>query len=279
MKAGITSCYLNRYGLEKGLERMAAHGYECMDYQELCHTETELFTLHETAFEKELTRIGRTARAAGIGISQTHGPWRYPIHDHTPEERAERWESMAKGIRGTAYLGCRYFVIHNIMPFGNDDADQAVAREMNRDHFGRLLEVAKAYGVVICMENMPFGGQGLARPADMLGFVKEMDSPFMRMCLDTGHAAVFGISPADAVRLIGKDYLATLHVHDNDGAHDCHWLPYDGVVDWGDFARALQEIDFGGTVSLETSVGNVPEEEREEKEIRLASICRQLAGK
>jgi sugar phosphate isomerase/epimerase len=52
------------------------------------------------------------------------------------------------------------------------------------------------------------------------------------------------------VRLLGS-YLAVLHVHDNDGERDRHWLPGLGIVDWEAFMHALVEIGFEGTLSLE----------------------------
>jgi sugar phosphate isomerase/epimerase len=68
--------------------------------------------------------------------------------------------------------------------------------------------------------------------------------PKLQDVLDTGHCAILGTDIGEAVRLIGKDYLQTLHVHDNNGNNDSHWIPYTGVCNWSDFAKALQEIDF-----------------------------------
>ena len=150
---------------------------------------------------------------------------------------------------------------------------------MNREFFSRLVDLAKEYGVVVALENMPFTKLILSTPEQVLGFVKEFDSPWFRVCLDTGHAAVFGLNPADTVRLLGKEYLSILHVHDNDGRRDLHWLPYFGVIDWADFSRALTEIGFEGTVSLETDVrGSLPAGAREQYELALAMTARSIAG-
>ena len=114
----------------------------------------------------------------------------------------------------------------------------------------------------------------------VLDFVKSFDTPNLRMCLDTGHAAVFGIGPGEVLRQVGKEYLACLHVHDNDGEGDRHWVPYTGVIDWADFSRALHEIGFGGALSLETNVsGKLPASVRFEWEKALASAARALTLK
>ena len=284
MKIGIES---NAYvgvnpdmeNFARGARRMRSHGYECMDYGDFCYTERPLFQVSEREFERILTEQKKILDGEGILVSQTHGPWRCPMQDKTEEDRAERFEKMAKSIRGTAILGCRHMVIHNIMPQGSTDTDPDYVKVINQEYFGRLCEVAKEYDVVIDLENMPFLKQCLAKPEDTLAFIKSMNTPYMRMCFDTGHCLVWGIQPGDAVRLIGKEYLSTLHVHDNDGKRDLHWLPGTGVGEWEDFTAALLEIGFEGTLSLETFVKNVPEEEQESRERELFQYAYRLAGR
>lgn len=282
MKIGIMSgAYIGRYGWDMGLTKMREHGYEAIDDQSFCNTESNaLFTVTETEFEKTLTERRQTCAANGIEITQIHGPWRYPIRDFTKEERAERFEKMAKSVRGCAILGCPNMVIHNIMPYGPRDLSREVVWAINEEFMGRLAEVGREYGVVINMENMPFIHQHLATCADLMRFVKHMNTDWIRVCLDTGHAAVWKHSPADCVRLIGKDYLRTLHVHDNDGKHDRHWMPGTGVVDWDAFGAALREIGFEGAVSLETAVpAEITGNERDKAERNLAQTALTIVGK
>lgn len=282
MKIGIESgAYLDRYGFAEGLARMKAHGYEALDYQSFADTETELFRVSEAEFERTLRTQRAAIEDAGIEITQTHGPWRWPPRDFTEEDRAERFEKMAKSIRGTAILGCRNFVIHPIMPFGdNRDPEPERLWDMNLAFMSRLVEVGRSCDVVVNFENMPMIALSISRPEAILRFVKTVDSPFFKVCLDTGHCAVFGDSPAQAVRLLGKEYLATLHIHDNNGHNDLHWNPYTGVIDWDDFSAALREIGFEGAVSLETAApGHIPQDIREPFEQGLFHMARRIAGR
>ena len=254
MKTCITSSYLHTYGFEEGLRRMKSHGYDALDYGGLCHTEDKIFHVSEEEFVATLTRERQIIADNGLFVNQTHGAWRWPAQDFSDYDRAERYAAMEKGVRGTALLGAPYFVIHCIMPFGeNNPAHKERLWEMNVEYFTRLCKVAEDVGVTICFENLPFTSLPLSRVSETLEFVKLMNTPTMKMCLDTGHAAVYGDSPADAVRAIGKEYLATLHVHDNNGVSDFHWRPGEGVIDWADFTKALHEIGFEGCVSLETA--------------------------
>lgn len=283
MKLGIMSgAYLDRYGLQEGLARMRAHGYECVDYDNFCDTTTPLFQGTEAEFEHSLIDVRTACADAGIQISQTHGPWRWPPRDSTEEDRAERLEKMIRSVRGTAILGCPYMVIHPIMPFGcNRDPEPERMWAMNYDFMRKLADAGQEYGVTVCYENMPMPALSIATPEAVLRFVKTLDHPNFRVCLDTGHCAVCGRSVGEAVRLLGREYLRVLHVHDNNGRGDFHWLPYEGIIDWDDFAAALQEIGFDGTLSLETHVSkDLPDgDERTAAELKLFDSAKRLAGR
>lgn len=281
MKIGIYSAaYFGLDHVEEGFTRMKAHGYDCVDYQNLLDTENALYAASDAEMERTLRAHARAAREAGIEIIQTHGPWRWPPKDAAEEDRAERFAAMSRALRGTAQLGCRYMAIHPVMPFGADaNPDPERFRAINLDYYGRLTRVAEQEGVVLCLENMPMPALTLARPAEILTFVKEIGSENLKICLDTGHCAVCGVSPADAVRELGDD-LKIMHVHDNDGTRDQHLLPFEGVIDWADFARALQEKGFTGSVSLETQVSRkLPGAVLEYEQIGLRRRAEVLAGR
>ncbi len=280
MKTGIdSSAYRDPADLAAGYRRMRRHGYDCVDYQELVNTETPLFAAGESEFERLLREEADIIRGAGLEISQTHGPWRYPPRDGEESDRAERFDKMARALHGTRVLGCPCMVVHPIMPFGTGgDGSRERFFEINFDYYRRLTRVAEDEGVVIGLENMPMPDLPLARPAEILAFVKEINSPALRVCLDTGHCTMCGVSPAEAARQLGREYLRAIHVHDNDGKRDLHWLPYRGVIDWAAFSRALHEIGFDGALSLETRVKpTLPAELREYFEIGLGLIARKLA--
>lgn len=284
MKIGITSgAYFGSDENIDGLERMKKHGFDCMDYNYFINTEMPLFGCGESDFEKTLSVTREKINSHGIEIFQTHGPWRFPPRDFTEDDRAERFEKMARSVIGTRLLGAKLFVIHPIMPFGCDsDPDPELFLGMNLEFFSRLTKIGEENGVVICLENMPFKELSLSSPQKTLEAVKLINSPYMKMCLDTGHSIITGVQPGNAVREIGREYLACLHVHDNDGKFDLHKSPFTGVIDWADFSNALGEIGFEGVISLETDLScnynaNVPPQLREYFEIGLARLAKSIA--
>lgn len=150
-----------------------------------------------------------------------------------------------------AQIGCAHWVVHPLMPYGLSDCFAPESfLEINYEFFTRLLTCARGSGVSICLENMPFTKIALSSPRQILDFIKTMNDPSLGFCLDTGHAAVWGIQPAQALREAGS-FLRVMHVHDNDGVHDQHRIPGMGVTQWQAFRQALQDIHFDGVFSLE----------------------------
>ena len=244
--------YTKPYGFAEGTYRMKCQGYSSMDYQEFINTDTELFQKKHSQFISYLQEQSEMCKQAGIEIFQTHGPWRYPPKDITEEDREERFDKMCRSIEGTAALGSKRMVIHPIMPFTRSDEGYAKETwDMNLEFMGRLTQVGKEHGVIICFENMPMPDLSIASSAKVLEFVKLINSDYFKVCLDTGHSAIMKSSPADDVRLIGKEYLETLHIHDNNGKYDIHAHPFAGVIDWEAFGRALCEIGYDGVINLE----------------------------
>ncbi len=104
-----------------------------------------------------------------------------------------------------------------------------IAIENGEDNFGLIRELFAAYS------------------ADILG-----------LCYDCGHG---NLPAGEARRAIGLDELETLkerlavvHLHDNDGARDMHWLPFTGTVDWDRLARLMADSGYAKCVSMESNM-------------------------
>ena len=266
MLVGATTLEFKRFGEER-YTKMREFGFQAVDYS-IGDTELPEYTLSDNELEAFIVSEKKKIEDAGLIISQVHGPWRWPCQDNTEEDRAERMEKMKRSIKICALLGCKHWVIHPIMPYGTyekKDAEKAkLTYDMNIKFMSQLLEFAKAHNVIICLENMPMPDFSLGSPQDTLRFVKEMNDDNFKICFDTGHATMFGYkSVGEHVRELG-DYIKVFHIHDNNGWADIHQLPYFGVIDWGDFSKALKDIDFKGIFSLETpSCPNMCDEDYE----------------
>ena len=264
-----------RYGKDKFL-KLKQHGYDAVDYG-IADTDTVLYTASEHELQAITAAEKAAAHSAGIQISQTHGPWRWPPQDSTEQDRAERLEKMKKAVVINSLLGCGYMVVHPIMPFGIEDVKigkQQETRDLNIAFFTELVAFAKQYGVTICLENMPMRHFSMATPEQILEFVERFHEENFKICLDTGHVAVFpNLAIGDEVRRLG-DYIKVLHIHDNMGNRDAHLYPGRGILDWPGFVRALEDIGFDGVLSLEIVLLESLDDDAFDKES--AGVCKQF---
>ena len=259
-------------------KKMKSFGFSCVDYN-FGNENHIIYTADEATVDAYLLHEKKLAHEAGIEISQTHGPWRWPPRDEQASVRADWLQKMKQAVRATAMLDCKYCVVHPIMPFGGNTSEQPdIMKAINFEFMSRLTEVAKEYGVIICYENMPFPLLPITTSKHVADFARKIGSDNFKVCLDTGHCLVCGEAPADAVRYIGKDLLGAMQVHDNDGKSDKHLIPGEGIADWDDFADALYEIGFDGVFSLETEIptGN-PADEQDRLERGLSLLGKKLA--
>lgn len=282
MKIGIGPYYLKRYGNEEGARLMAEHGYEYIDF-DLANPESEYYTAKEEFFFTTVNKIRRTLNSNGIKINQIHGPQCYPPNDTTEDGRAALFGKMAKAIAIAKHLGAKYMAVHPLMPCGiNQACNPEEVYEINKRYYKALADVSGKLGITVCLENLPHQNFPLASTKSILALIEDIGSPHLKLCFDTGHAHIVGESIGDSVRAAGKN-LKILHVHDNMGTNDSHLPPYEGSIDFGEFAEALYEIGYDGIINLETSPKKLPDfkeltaKQITEKELYIAKMAKLLA--
>ena len=278
MKLGIRNYYLDTYGLEEGAKRMAEDGYECIDFN-FSNTETRYYEAREEDFLEEMIKIRKTLTKNNITVNQIHGPWRFP-KDGTEDDRAERFGKMTKAMVMAKHLGTKYMAVHPLMPYGANSAENPEeVYSINKKYFEALAKVGSGLGVVVCLENTPFPEFPLSRCEAILRLVKDINSPYLKMCFDTGHSNILGEPIAETLRLLGKDIVKILHCHDNNGVNDAHLPPYEGIIDWSEVAEGLYDIGFDGVLNLETEPSKYSDTaDAKEKEARLSKIGKLIAG-
>ena len=111
-------------------------------------------------------------------------------------------------------------------------------------------EICARYGAKLAIETMrpdePRIGDDYH---DLLEIVSNFNSEDVGLCLDTNHANLNW----DLSQLIHDTggRLMSIHVSDNDGQEERHWLPFSGVIDWKGVSKALVSIDYKGPLVYE----------------------------
>src|SRR5215831_7586113 len=169
-----------------------------------------------TASEIKQMLAGHTGR---LGI---HGPfWGFKIDSHDPMIRQAVTKRLLQGLDVVEFLGATQMVIHS--PFTTWDHNNLDLLAENR---GNLVD---------------------KDPRDRVRLAKALESPKVRVSLDTGHANYAHVStgapPVDYYVDAAGDMLAHVHLQDSDGFADRHWAPGEGNIRWAAVFRALGQLN------------------------------------
>jgi hexulose-6-phosphate isomerase len=108
--------------------------------------------------------------------------------------------------------------------------------------------------VVIAIEEV--WNKFLVSPVDFARYVDEFRSPWVRAYLDVGNMVFYGY-PQDWIRIMGKR-IAKLHIKDfryRNGQTE--WVALrEGDIDWMEVYRALADIGYQGTATVELDSGD-----------------------
>lgn len=189
-------------------------------------------------------------REAGMSFDSIHGVFG-PHIDPTGPDRAHRAECVRiyedEG-RLARDLGGPMVVVHpsgqspDLKPIPHDRiAGETAARlPLLMEFMHRLADVGQKLGVVYLIENQPLNCPLGQSSVELAHAIAKINSPNVRMCLDTGHAHIAG-DTIGVVRAVAP-VLSYLHIHDNDQVLDDHRMPGDGNIDWPRFASELRAI-------------------------------------
>ncbi len=245
-----------RYGSDR-YKMVKEYGYDGVSLA-MCDTTREWYTLPLKESDAYLTSERKAAENDGVTFTHGHGPWRVPWNDVTPEGLEEKIGHTKRAIHNTAVFGGKYCVIHPFLPMDineiNDPEKAKITYDTNRRILLDVTNFAKSEGVIVCFENMPMLNFSMAKPADIVRIVEDINDPYLMTCFDTGHANIYReLNIEDSIRTMSKT-MRVIHAHDNFYNMDMHLFPYHGNTDWSAFSRALKEINYDGILELEISV-------------------------
>ena len=203
----------------------------------------------ETA--KEMRRI---ADERGIPFNQAHAPF-----GGYSEYLSDIVPLFEKAFEAANILGIPVIVVHPTQ-YKEYHEDPEGIYKFNVEFYRSLLPLSKRYGVKIAIENMWSRDSKTGDIIDaILSSAEEMkrmydelaDPDSFTVCLDIGHLALTGKDLTESIKLLGKERLGALHVHDVVKNRDLHTMPGLGMVDWEAMERALADIGYEGELTLE----------------------------
>lgn len=205
--------------------------------------------------EETISAVGAWCQSAGIRVYVCHTPFggEYDLSLADEEARQQAVAAVAQSIVRAALVGAECAVIHpssgGITPETRDHRYAQLARSLED-----LLGTAERTGVRLALENMLPDHLG-DTSNEVLDLVERLDSHWLGVCLDTGHAHLNPEGVINAFQTL-KERIITFHLQDNDRNHDRHLQPPYGTIDWDRFAQVCRTEDFAFPWSVEAGAWN-----------------------
>jgi sugar phosphate isomerase/epimerase len=251
---------LTRFDPETAIRMMAKAGFDAMDFSFTGKSYAAKYCgpdANTPAFRDYLRGLRAQAEDAGVPFLQAHAP--APSSSIDPLTNRERFDAIVVAMRNSSCLGIPKIVVHPVqhLTYAEDGVPERLF-EMNLEFYKRLEPYCEEYNIKIAVENMwqraadrRISHSTCSRPAEFARYVDALDSEWFIGCLDIGHAYLVDEDPAAFIEHLGGTRLKALHVHDVDGVHDSHTIPYQGKVDWESVMAALARIGYEGELTYE----------------------------
>ena len=182
------------------------------------------------------------------------------------------FEHYRESLHLAKRVGARAVVVH----LGHQSdmklrRDESITRTFHL--LRRVLKIAENDGILLLAENTDYGNLKMVKNVEqyrqtIFGF----HSPFMKAVLDTGHANLNGLSMVRMIKGLGRR-LGSLHISDNQNDKDAHLPPGRGSIDFQRIFKALDAIQFDGTVILEIYNEKSPLEALDRSSSYLRNLC------
>lgn len=296
MKLVTTTHHLaSRFGMEKTIDILADVGFDGIDFSSFS-SEEFYSDAHPASY---YTVLRARAEARGLSFRQAHAPFNSSFVDEAKTEK--RFHEIVCSMKNAALLGVPHIVVHPYqhLTFWEEGVPDRLF-EINMAFYRRLLPYAEEYGIRILTENM-YQQEGVivqhstcSKPEDMNRYFDEMNHPLFGCCLDIGHTVLVREDPPAFVRAMGAKRLTCMHVHDVDGMHDNHTLPffgaayewdshmgeYVGGVNWERLMKTLATIGYEGDLTFEADnfLTKLPEENAIDASRFMCEVGRYLIG-
>ena len=196
--------------------------------------------------------------------SHTEGPWEKQVElavrngllienvHLTGESMTDIWSEGEVGARVTERLVGEIKDLHGLVldagvchvTWGHTKPHEP--DNLGLERFKIIAEAAECYGVHLALENSVF-------PEYLQFIFDNIKSEYIGFCYDSGHENAFA-PDFDYLSKFG-DRLFALHLHDNDGVHDNHFIPFRGTIDWTKKVEQLKKTKlWETTVTLESCI-------------------------
>jgi len=255
--AGAAAPGAARLPIRKGvllgmLPRNLSYAERCRLAREAGFEELECGTVESPA---EAEEIKKAAEAAGLRIhsvmNQAH--WKFPLSSSDPEVVARSMKGMETSLENARYWGADVVLL--VPAVVNAQTGYREAWQRSERQIRLLIPLAEKHRVRIAVENV--WNKFLLSPLEFAQYVDQFNSPWVRAYFDVGNVVLVGF-PQDWIRTLGKRIV---RVHLKDFRFRNRLAEFvalgEGDVNWPEVYKALGEIGYQGTATVELPGGDL----------------------
>lgn len=207
-----------------------------------------------TPDRSEAEQIKQASQKTGLRIhsvmNQAH--WKYPLSSSDPAVVDTSIKGMQTSLENAAYWGADTVLLVPAVVNAETSYREAWARSQER--IRQLVPLAAKLKVVIAVEEV--WNKFLVSPLEFVRYVDDFHSPWVKAYFDVGNVLIWAY-PQDWIRTLGKRIVK---VHFKDFTFKDRAAKFvnlgEGEIDWREVHKALGEIGFQGTATVELSGGD-----------------------
>ena len=203
----------------------------------------------------EAEKIKKASDAAGLPIHSVMNMahWKYPLSSADPEEVAKSRKGMETSLENAHLWGAQTVLL--VPAVVNPQTSYNDAWTRSTAEIKRMIPMAEKLKVMIAVEEV--WNKFLLSPIEFANYVDQFQSPWVRAYFDVGNVVISGY-PQDWIRTLGKR-IVKLHLKDFkfDKRRTAEFVPLrEGEIDWKEVHKALAEIGYNGTATVELPAGD-----------------------
>jgi sugar phosphate isomerase/epimerase len=249
LKGGFTQMLYGgmNFPIKPVLEEIEAIAELGFDYLELAMDPPQA---HYKMINQQKDEILRALEGYKMGLV-CHLPTFVSTADLTDSLRETSLNEVLESLQVAADLGTLKAVLHPSYLSGLSVLVVDQARDRAWRSLEAIVEKADQLGVSLCLENMFPLTNSLVEPEDFDPVFESF--PSLKMTLDTGHAHMQSKGGKRALYFIKRfgNRIDHIHANDNFGKEDNHLPIGAGTVDCRKSTKALKEIRYNETITLE----------------------------
>ena len=242
--AGMNIHYLF-YSLDYFLDTQAELGFKSIELW----AGAPHFYLDSMGYE-DVKTVRRKLEERGLKVvclTPENCTYQYQIAAQTPLLFEKSYQYFVNGLNAAAELGCKIMQCNSGWGYWNEDREEAWKR--SREMLSRLADKAGELGLHLVMESLrPQESQLVTTLADAKRMFDEIDSPNLKILIDTTAMSVAGETIDDWFEVFGDDIWHTHFIDSNPMGH-LAWGK--GNRDLKGYLEALKRHNYNGYLGQE----------------------------